>query len=83
MATYAMKAVPVYWNGSAYTYDGEGQLGIPDGTETMEVPSKGKVTLPVVPVPSSVSFRMMSNPLQNFFDSETIGSPGNFNVGFN
>lgn len=82
MATFAMKAAATYWDGSAYTYNGEGQLGIPDGTETFDAPSKGVVRIPSVPVPSSLTFRLMSNPVMSFYDSEFFQTDNNFDNGF-
>lgn len=75
--------MPLFWNGTTYSLDGDGEMAFADDGGFAAMPSKCVVQLAPIPVPSSIQFRLMSNPLADSLDSETVGRTGSFNVGFN
>lgn len=84
MATNAIKAMAGFWDGAAYTYDGDGSLAILDGDETIEPPGMVRQVIATVPLPSAITQRMMGNPALSLFDGAESPSDRNaFNNGFN
>lgn len=75
VATFAIKAMAGFYDGSNYTYAGEQALGVPDGDGNHAPPSMNKQTLATIPVPTSLTFTLMSNPMLALVDGrvDTVG----------